>query len=520
MKILLVDDDMQIADLISRQLERNSYVVEIASSGEYAIDLLRVNPYSLLLLDVILPRLSGIEVCRKIRNQGDQIPILMLTGQGATRDKVSALDSGADDYMVKPFELDELTARVRALLRRNSDVSSTLLQYGELKFDPASQHLTYQDKPIALRPKEIAILELMLRYPTRVFEADVLLERLWNLADCPDKATIKTHIRSLRKQLNAAGAHNVIETLYGRGYRLNPEFLPSRPSEQLPRANASANCPYAGNHEANKDNQRSPIQRLIAQTWEEVQTLSWRRLSRLKSLVRSLQGSSQTTPLPMSCQIAQWQQTLQEATGIAHHLKGSLGSFGFQAASLQAGRIETALLNMMTASTVSMQIIQAQVNLLEQLLSQRMTHPPFGQSKQPDERPISTAIPQVLIVSHDCLWMEQLRQPSQDLNIQVETCSPLTIDIYLLKQTPTAIVLDLSAAENELDLALLDVLVSNYGEHVPILGVVPPQSKERQLLALQRGAVACIQKTWSLKTLFTIVAEYTLVEISAMELSR
>ena len=123
MKILLVDDDTEIAQLISRRLKQDNYVVEVALDGEYAIDLLQANPYSLVLLDVMLPKLSGIEICQTLRHQGNQIPVLMLTGQDQTSAKVTGLDAGADDYLVKPFELDELTARIRALLRRNSEIS-------------------------------------------------------------------------------------------------------------------------------------------------------------------------------------------------------------------------------------------------------------------------------------------------------------------------------------------------------------------------------------------------------------
>ena len=201
MKILLVDDDIEITQLIGRRLKQDNYVVEVATDGECAVDLLQVSPYSLVLLDVMLPKLSGIEVCKAIRNQGNQTPILMLTGQDDISDKVIGLDAGADDYLVKPFELDELTARVRALLRRNSEVASAVINYGPLQFDPGTQELTFLGKPILLRPKELAILELLLRYPTQIFDPDSILDQLWDLADCPGKATVKSHIRSLRKQL-------------------------------------------------------------------------------------------------------------------------------------------------------------------------------------------------------------------------------------------------------------------------------------------------------------------------------
>ncbi|MEL6780577.1 MAG: response regulator transcription factor, partial [Cyanobacteria bacterium J06597_16] len=135
MKILVVDDDAALTKLISNRLKQEHYVVETAQNAEYAMDLLEATPYSLVVLDVVLPDVSGLEVCQTLRRQKNQTPILMLTGQDHTQDKVMGLDAGADDYLVKPFELSELTARVRALLRRNSEDSSTILSYGELRFD-------------------------------------------------------------------------------------------------------------------------------------------------------------------------------------------------------------------------------------------------------------------------------------------------------------------------------------------------------------------------------------------------
>ena len=488
MKILLVDDDTEITQLISRQLKQNNYVVEVAFDGEHAIDLLQINPYSLILLDVVLPRLSGIEVCQTLRCQGNKIPILMLTGQDHTHDKVTGLDAGADDYLVKPFELDELIARVRALLRRNSDVPTSVLRYGDLQFNPGTQAVTYEGESISLRPKEIAILELMLRYPTQIFEPGVLLDKLWNLADCPGKATIKAHIRSLRKQLQAVGAHDVIETLYGQGYRLNPTFLDAAKAKH-----------YEGSEALENSLSPQSTQAIVTQTWEQVQSSSWHRLIRLENLVRS----RLTTPRD------RWHADCQQVAKIAHQLKGTLGTFGFQTASSQAKQIEALLSVPASGEIPNGAHILAQVKTLKALVQQQLTDHQL-ESGQSSPALDTAANSRVLVVSRNDAWKKQLQYSGQAFSLQIEVCSPLTISACLLAQTPRVILLELAEAELSKDLSLLDILVSNYDGQVAILAIIESSQSEAQLLAIQHGSTAIALKTWSSSTLLTIAAEYTM----------
>lgn len=497
MKILLVDDDTEITQLISRRLKQDNYVIEVATDGESAVDLLQVSPYSLILLDLILPKLSGIEVCQTLRNQGNQTPVLMLTGQDHTIDKVSGLDAGADDYLVKPFELDELAARVRALLRRNSEVTAAVITHGPLRFDSRTQILTFLEKPVSLRPKELAIIELMLRYPTQVFEPDSILDQLWDLADCPGKATVKSHIRSLRKQLEAVGATNVVETVYGKGYRLNPAFL----EEFGHDAGASIN------HLLEIEDSTSTVssQTIIDVTWEQVQSMSWHRLSRLKALVYS---HRQSLPSDGSQRTRsdRWSDDCKMAVAIAHQLKGTLGSFGFQTASLQAKYVEELLSVGCLEDDSEVALLQDQVSKLQHLLLQHMTcHP---DSHQPVAGLPSMETPRVLVSSRDDDWTQTLQQHGQDSPFQIEICSPLNINDYLLEQTPSVVLLELSNADRNVDLSLLDALVSNYGDQIPILTVIESQQPDEQLVAIHHGASAIALKTWSIKTLLTIIAEY------------
>lgn len=221
MKILIVEDDERISDAIAEELTDQNYAVEIASNGEAAWDLVEAFTYDLILLDVMLPKLNGLDFCRQLRTAGYSIPVLMLTARDTTHDKVLGLDAGADDYLVKPFELQELLARVRAATRRNSQSLSPVLEWGDLRIDTNTCEVFYLDQPLTLRPKEYRLLELFLRNNRRIFSRAQILEQLWSFEEVPEEATVKAHIRSLRQKLQAGGAPNdLIETVYGMGYRL------------------------------------------------------------------------------------------------------------------------------------------------------------------------------------------------------------------------------------------------------------------------------------------------------------
>ncbi|MEG3435503.1 response regulator transcription factor [Pannus brasiliensis CCIBt3594] len=223
MKILLVEDDNRIADPLVEELTDRHHVVELATDGEMGLELALASPHDLILLDIMLPKLDGLQVCRQLRDKGDRTPILMLTARDEVEDRVAGLDVGADDYLVKPFALEELFARVRALGRRGAPNLPPVLEWGPLRLDPSSRDVTYDSTPVSLSPKEYGLLELFLRNGNRVFSRAQIIDHLWTLDQFPEEATIKAHIRSLRQKLKAAGApEDFIETLYGSGYRLKP----------------------------------------------------------------------------------------------------------------------------------------------------------------------------------------------------------------------------------------------------------------------------------------------------------
>ncbi len=221
MRILLVEDDERIARPLAEDLRHQHHVVELASDGIAGLEYAQSFEYELILLDLMLPRLDGITLCKRLRASKSNALILMLTARDTTTDKVIGLDAGADDYLVKPFELEELAARIRALSRRLTEVRQPILIYGDLQLDPSSHHVTFGGNPLSLTRKEYMILECFLTKPTQVLTRNALLDHLWEFDKLSGSETIKTHITNLRRKLRAAGSsENFIETVYGIGYRL------------------------------------------------------------------------------------------------------------------------------------------------------------------------------------------------------------------------------------------------------------------------------------------------------------
>ncbi|MEB3178284.1 MAG: response regulator transcription factor [Nostocaceae cyanobacterium] len=223
MRILLVEDNHDLAQTLAAVLSKQNYVVDIAADGETGGELVGVGNYDLILLDVMLPKLDGISLCRQLRSEGHQMPILLLTIKDSKTDKLMGLDAGADD-VVKPFDFQILTARIRALLRRVNTTLPPILEWGNLRLDPSIFEVTYSDQALHLSAKEFSILELFLRNSKRIFSRSAIIDQLWDSKkDPPQENTIKSHIKTLRQKLKAAGAnHDFIETVYGIGYRLKP----------------------------------------------------------------------------------------------------------------------------------------------------------------------------------------------------------------------------------------------------------------------------------------------------------
>lgn len=223
MRILIVEDDERIAELLVEALSDQHYVVDLATDGQKGWEFVESFTYDLILLDLMLPKMDGMSLCQQIRSGGYYMPILLLTARDTTSDRVAGLDAGADDYVVKPYKLQELMARIRALLRRGGLNAPPVIQWGGLCLDSNTCDVKYNDRWLQITPKEYRLLELFLRRGCRVFSRSAILENLWSFEEPPGEDTVKTHIKRLRQKLKVVGApDDFIETVYGLGYRLKP----------------------------------------------------------------------------------------------------------------------------------------------------------------------------------------------------------------------------------------------------------------------------------------------------------
>lgn len=226
MRILVVEDDLHLAEILTEALSDRAYSVDVVKDGESAWDWISSLSYDLIVLDVTLPKLDGISLCKRLRTSASNptTPVLMLTARDTIADKILGLDAGADDYMVKPFDLEELMARIRALLRRGTLNTPTVITWGNLQIDPGTHEITYAGEFVQLTPKEYALLELLTTSGRRILSRSNIIDRLWSLQDPPTEETVKSHIKGLRQKLKLAGApEDFVETVHGVGYRLKQQ---------------------------------------------------------------------------------------------------------------------------------------------------------------------------------------------------------------------------------------------------------------------------------------------------------
>jgi len=224
MKILVVEDDRKVAGFIEQGLREEGYAVDVAPDGAEATMLAHVYEYDLLVLDVMLPKKTGLQVASELRREGRKTPILMLTARDATEDVVRGLDAGADDYLTKPFKFDELLARVRALVRRGGAGRTELLSYGPIELDRLKHKVKTNGKKLELTPKEFQLLEHFLLRPEEVIRRTDLLEKVWDLHFDPESNVVDVHVGNLRRKVKEATGIDLIQTVRGVGFRLqSPE---------------------------------------------------------------------------------------------------------------------------------------------------------------------------------------------------------------------------------------------------------------------------------------------------------
>ena len=223
MRVLMVEDDVKMAGLVRRGLQEDGHAADVAGSGEDALWMAQAHPYDAIVLDVMLPGLSGFETCKRLRNAGVWSPVLMLTARDGVDDRVAGLDAGADDYLTKPFSFAELLARLRALVRRGRSERPVEIVVDDLRLDPASRRVWRGDAEVALSPKEFALLEAFMRRPGQVLSRLQLLEHAWDFAYENRSNVVDVYVRYLREKVDRPFGKSSFETVRGVGYRLREE---------------------------------------------------------------------------------------------------------------------------------------------------------------------------------------------------------------------------------------------------------------------------------------------------------
>ena len=220
MRLLVVEDEKKVASFLKKGLEEESYAVDVAYDGEEALYMVEVNEYDLVLLDIMLPKLDGMSVLRRIRKNNNSVPVLMLTAKDSVENIVEGLDTGCDDYLTKPFAFGELLARVRALLRRERETKSPLLEVADLRLSPLTREVTRAGNKIDLTAKEYALLEYFMRNPNRVLTRTMMSEHVWDYHFDTDTNVVDVYVNFLRKKIDRDFAIKLIHTIRGVGYML------------------------------------------------------------------------------------------------------------------------------------------------------------------------------------------------------------------------------------------------------------------------------------------------------------
>ncbi|NET31333.1 MAG: response regulator [Cyanothece sp. SIO1E1] len=437
MRVLLIEDDEVAAETLVTALSDQHYVVDVAADGQAGWEFADAFTYDLILLDVMLPKLDGISLCRRLRSQGQQTPVLLLTAQDTSTNKVMGLDAGADDYMTKPFDLQELLARIRALLRREGSTLLPVLKWGGLQLDPSTCEVTYNNQTIHLRPKEYDLLELFLRNSQRVFSRSAILDHLWSFEETPGEETVTAHIKGLRRNLKAAGVpYDPIETVYGIGYRLRPietetcrDIAPQRLTQREPEEPSSV-TPTQINHPA-KAEQRSLA--VAAGIWERAKAKFTDRIDIIGQAATALLADRLDGELR------------QRAEREAHKLVGSLGMFNFDARSELARAIEQLLQQAERSLNPAQKLNLSQlVAGLSQEIQQAMTGSIPNLLQQPAPQQTIREVPLLLIVTSDPSLAEILGVEATACGLEPQMALTSTdAGAKIARDRPDVVVLDL-----------------------------------------------------------------------------
>lgn len=483
MRILLVDDDQVLVELLTRTLAQQNYALDVATDGEQGWIYGSTYNYDLIILDWSLPQLDGIQLCQRFRAHNYETPIILLTSRGGSQNKILGLDAGADDYICKPFDVEELAARIRALLRRLHCEFLPVLRWGDLVLNPCTSEITYHQQSLSLTAKEYRLLELFLRHSQEVFSVEDIIDRLWSSTEYPAIATVRSHLRHLRQKLKQAGfPDNLITTVRGQGYCLKP--FPQKPDEPT--------------------NKRSQHLAALTSIWDKHQSKREQQLATLAQAIHALKGGT----LEISDRLS--------AIIVAHSLAGSLGQFGFTKASQLAKEIEQLLQNYLNYNPSQLLLLSNNLTALEAELGSNQNI-----ASQINQNLLQNA-PLLLIISDNSHFITELVPQAQNQGIRTQVLSlPEQVSDWLenrqknQQQLPDAVLLKISFANDESESSSRPEYLALIAEFklltpsIPVVVVADRDRFEDRLLVARHGGKFYLTEPVNCEQILTVCQKAT-----------
>ncbi|MBL1175291.1 response regulator [Pantanalinema sp. GBBB05] len=495
MKILLVEDDTVMSTALAEMLTANHYMINLAVDGQTGLDLASAVDYDLILLDLQIPKLDGISLCRQLRSQGYEKPILLLTSYTSDAEIVAGLDAGADDYVIKPYTPEALLAKLRALLRRSAaagtaktaTIASTdrhptsTLTWGSLCVDLVAGRVAVGEQVIPLTATEYNLLELFLRHPDRIFSRSAILDRLWGFDDAPTERAIVTHVKDVRKKLRAGGlTDDLLETVYGMGYRLKPAPQRAEVTNQ-PEHTTDHRSPY---QTKSRSKNMAAVNRILKRFRDSFQEqIAILEQAKAALLVNEIQPELQQT-----------------AKQEAHKLAGSMASFGYPEGSKLARSLEHLLLRDRSLTSEEITQFAQLVTALQQELTQSPQLAVIA--------PVSILQNyRVLVIDDDTALTERLQAEAASWGIRLKVAPDLTTArARLALSSPDIVLLDLSFPQTQEDgLTLLHEL-SERLPHLPVIIFTGRDSLADRLAVSRLGARQFLHKPATAEQIFQAIA--------------